>query len=55
MEITMIQLQLLCALFALSMIYWSYLSFRRHTIRLPEFLTVLIVKPGGTGIPRPLI
>lgn len=31
-----IQLQILSVLFALTMLYWSYLSFRRGTIRLLE-------------------
>jgi hypothetical protein len=34
----MIQLQILSLLFALTMLYWSYLSYRRRAIRFPELL-----------------
>ena len=34
----MLQLQIICVLFALSMIYWSHLNYRRSTIRLYELV-----------------
>ena len=34
----MFQLQIVAVVFALGMLYWSYLSFRRGVIRLPEMV-----------------
>jgi hypothetical protein len=55
----MLPLQLLSLLFALAMVYWTYLSFRRKTIRLFELLfwvcawggfALIVLFPGTTNI-----
>lgn len=55
----MILLQVVSVLFALTMFYWSYLSYRRRTIRLPELVfwwfawgvfTVLVLFPASTTV-----
>jgi hypothetical protein len=42
----MIQLQILCLLFALAMLYWSYLSYKRHLIRVAELVSWMCVWGG---------
>jgi hypothetical protein len=42
----MIQLQLLSLLFALAMVYWTWSSYQRRTIRLPELVLWLVVWGG---------
>ncbi len=42
----MLQLQILSALFALTMLFWSHLSYRRGTIALPELLFWVLTWSG---------
>ncbi len=42
----MIPLQVVSVLFALAMIYWTYLSYRRKTVRLAELVFWLLVWSG---------
>jgi len=55
----MLPLQLLSTLFALAMVYWTYLSYRRKTIRLVELVfwigawsgfALVVIFPGTTSI-----
>ena len=46
----MIQLQLLCVLFALAMLYWIYASYRRGAMRLPELVLWVLVWGGFAAL-----
>jgi hypothetical protein len=55
---SMIPLQAVSALFALAMIYWAYLSYRRRTVRLVELIlwtlvwgafAIVVVVPQSTS------
>ncbi len=46
----MLQLQILCVLFALLMLYWSHLNYRRRTIRFYELLFWVVTWGGFAAV-----